>query len=275
MKPRLLDLFCGAGGCSVGYARAGFQVVGVDNDERALRRYPFPAIRADAMEVLAGGVIDLDAFDVIHASPPCQAYSIATRNSATADHAGHVARTGHMLPDTLAALTEQHGDRPWVVENVPGSDAHIYTAPWVITMCGAQHRITTAQGYRLRLKRHRLFASNVFLLAEPCSCDGRAVTSVTGTGSGTHNSTGRRPVVAPVSGHGAPGRLTASVVGHGSTHDTHSVANGGVLFSADEARRLMGCEWMTRDQVAQAIPPAYTEHIGAQLIDHLRHTAGA
>jgi DNA modification methylase len=29
--PRLLDLFCGAGGCSVGYHRAGFDVVGVDN----------------------------------------------------------------------------------------------------------------------------------------------------------------------------------------------------------------------------------------------------
>lgn len=64
--------------------------------------------------------------------------------------------------------------------------------------------------------------------------------------------------------------LVASVVGHGGTRNTSSKARGGVAFTADEARRLMGCEWMTRDEVAQAIPPAYTEFIGMQLLDHLR-----
>ena len=71
MKPRLLDLFCGAGGCSVGYARAGFEVVGVDIKPQ--KNYPFEFQQADAMEYileLAGYANGL--YDAIHASPPCQ-----------------------------------------------------------------------------------------------------------------------------------------------------------------------------------------------------------
>src|SRR4051812_21571297 len=83
-KPRLLDLFCGAGGCSVGYERAGFEVVGVDIAEQP--RYPFEFWQADAMRVL--GVLVHDGFwldyewDAIHASPPCQDYSRALRHKA-------------------------------------------------------------------------------------------------------------------------------------------------------------------------------------------------
>ena len=63
---RLLDLYCGAGGCSVGYHRAGFEVVGVDIEPQP--NYPYKFIQMDAIEFLK--TQDLSQFDVIHASPP-------------------------------------------------------------------------------------------------------------------------------------------------------------------------------------------------------------
>ena len=69
-KPRLLDLFCCAGGAAMGYHRAGFEVIGVDIDPQP--NFPFEFIQSDALALDPDWVA---SFDVIHASPPCQSYS--------------------------------------------------------------------------------------------------------------------------------------------------------------------------------------------------------
>jgi DNA (cytosine-5)-methyltransferase 1 len=103
-RPRLLDLFCGAGGAGMGYHRAGFDVVGVDVKPQP--RYPFEFVQADAM------TYPLDGFDAIHASPPCQDHS-------TTKDFGGPHGTGWMLLATRGRLSAS--GRPWVIENVQGS----------------------------------------------------------------------------------------------------------------------------------------------------------
>lgn len=141
-KPRLLDLFCCAGGAGAGYAKAGFEVVGVDNKPQP--HYPLPFIQAD--------VFDLDPkfialFDAIHASPPCQSYSdLAKRNG-----------NGHEWPrliEPVRAMLKKTG-LPYVIENVDG-------APLLdpVVLCGTMFR-------GLRVLRHRLFETNFPITAPP------------------------------------------------------------------------------------------------------------
>lgn len=111
MKPKLLDLFCGAGLAAIGYADAGFEIVGVDN--RPQPRYPYTFHCADAMEVLANPVF-LANFDAIHASPPCQHYTSSTAK---------FRKSGKTYPDLLPGTRDllEKQAKPWVIENVPGA----------------------------------------------------------------------------------------------------------------------------------------------------------
>jgi DNA (cytosine-5)-methyltransferase 1 len=148
-RPRLLDLFCGGGGASAGYHAAGFDVLGVDITDQP--DYPYPFLRADALDVLTEAEF-LTGFDVVHASPPCQAYSCATPTSRRSEHPDLVGPVRTLL---RAAVTAEPGPATYVMENVPGapmSDA--------ITLCG--------DALRLGVRRHRLFESNIPLLGSPC-----------------------------------------------------------------------------------------------------------
>jgi DNA (cytosine-5)-methyltransferase 1 len=138
-RPRLLDLFSGAGGAAVGYHRAGFEVVGVDLHPQP--HYPFEFHQADAM------TYPLDGFDAIHASPPCQAYSVANNIHGRADHP-------MLIPSVRERLLAT--GLPYVIENVP-------RGPLInpVTLCGLT--------FGLNVKRHRLFESNVFMLSPPCT----------------------------------------------------------------------------------------------------------
>jgi DNA (cytosine-5)-methyltransferase 1 len=154
-RPRLLDLFSGAGGCAVGYDRAGFDVVGVDN--RPQPRYPFAFVQADALEYAAAHGSEYDA---IHASPPCQGYSRMR-------YATGGTSAPKLIAETRAALIAT--GRPYVIENVVGAPLVAYTM-----LCGTM--------FGLRVRRHRLFetAPLLPLLTPPCSCkhgvrDGRLI----------------------------------------------------------------------------------------------------
>jgi len=104
-NPKLLDLFCGAGGCSVGYRRAGFEVIGIDHNPQ--KNYPFEFVQMDALDYLRQHG---HKFDVIHASPPCQAFSRSTR-----DKSKHPD-----LVEPVRVLLKETG-KPYIIENVPGA----------------------------------------------------------------------------------------------------------------------------------------------------------
>lgn len=213
VKPRLLDLFCSAGGAAMGYMLGGFdeyEIVGVDIDPQP--RYPFKFVQGDAL------TFPLDGFDFIHASPPCQRFSDLAHRNGNADE----------WPDLIDPIRQRliAAGVPYVIENVEG-------APLInpLMLCG-----TMFPG--LRVLRHRLFESNVPLTAP------------------AH---GRHPLVFThdkrKAHYGQLDERTAFVQ-----------VTGGGNCSVAAAKDAMHIDWMTKDELNEAIPPAYTAHIARQLL---------
>jgi hypothetical protein len=208
---KLLDLFCGGGGAAMGYHRAGFDVLGVDINPQP--NYPFPFIQADAM------TFPLDGFDAIHASPPCQAYSMAGRlhPGSSANHPDLIAPTRERLRDT---------GLPYVIENVDGAPLN-----GSMVLCGSM--------FGLRIRKHRNFETNWPLpVLAPAGCD-------------------HRDLYDPY--HGS-GRTTAK---YQEAQGTPWLPGQG---GSGRARGITG-------DVSHAIPPAYTEWIGRQLMASLERAA--
>ncbi len=208
--PRLLDLFCGAGGAAMGYHRAGFEVTGVDVNPQP--RYPFAFVQADAM------AYPLDGFDAIHASPPCQSYSRSFK---------HLATPQPMLLEAIRERLVATGV-PWVIENVVG--APIPSAP---ELFGRSGFMLCGTAFGLRVERHRLFESNVPMASSECHHKQHAMNP--------HNVAGRRRI-----------------------YTEHGRGDPELLW-----RKEMGVEWMNRHETREAIPPAYTEWIGRELLGRL------
>ncbi len=204
---KLLDLFCGAGGASMGYHQAGIDhIVGVDSARK--RRYPFTFIQADALDYLKEFG---SHFDIIHASPPCQAYA-ATKFLHTTVHPEYI--------EELRELLMSIG-KPYIIENVVGAPLHN-----PLLLCGTM--------FDLRVYRHRLFETSFSVdMPEHPPHIARAT------------SMGRGPKEAEF----------ITVVGHFS--------------GVQQARAAMGISWMSRDELAQAIPPAYTKYIGQSFVQRL------
>lgn len=147
---RLLDLYSGAGVGGVGYADVGFDVVGVDIKPQP--SHPFEFHQGDAIEWLKSDAPE--EFDVLHASPPCQAF---TRASHLRDAQGGTPSSGDLLTPTLEILRERWSHKIFVVENVPGAKSLM---PGAAVECGS--------AYSLGVRRHRLFLSNVPLVSSGC-----------------------------------------------------------------------------------------------------------
>jgi len=138
-RPRLLDLFSGAGGAAYGYHLAGFDVTGVDIAPQP--NYPFAFVQADA---LAFAEKCGHTFDCITASPPCQKYSWSAKQW-NVERADLVAPTRELL-DWLG--------KPYVIENVPG-------APLRVDL------VLTGPMFGLSVIRRRHFEMNWFCMAPP------------------------------------------------------------------------------------------------------------
>lgn len=215
MRPRLLDLFCCAGGASTGYRRAGFEVVGVDISPQP--HYPFHFVQADAL----GDIDGWGNFDAVHASPPCQHYSDLAKRNGNAD----------AWPDLVGPVRERlvATGLPFIIENVEG-------APLIdpVVLCGTMFP-------ELRVLRHRLFESNVQLETPP------------------HK---RHPLVFTYDKRkGHYGKLDQNT--------SFVQVTGGGNCSIANARAAMGIDWMTKHELNEALPPAYTEYLGRQLIAQL------
>lgn len=201
--PKLLDLFCGAGGAAMGYHRAGFEVVGVDINPQP--HYPFEFIQGDALEYCAAHGKE---FDAIHASPPCQRYSWAAARWGKENYVDLLYPT----EDLLIKI-----GKPFIIENVENAP---FRLP-VMTLCGTQ--------FGLKVIRHRKFAASFPVLNR--------------THSIKHP---KRGDFVTCAGHG----------GNGSSKYKDWVY-------------AMQIDWMSKIELAQAIPPAYTEFIGRQLMQYM------
>jgi DNA (cytosine-5)-methyltransferase 1 len=182
----------------MGLHRAGFEVVGFDIEPQP--RYPFEFHQEDALDV------DLSGFDAVWASPPCQAYSVITRDKAS--HPDLYAPTRQLLIES---------QKPYIIENVIG-------APYDsgIILCGSM--------FDMCVRRHRNFETSWMMFRAQCR----------------HQEQGR-PIT--ITGHGG---------GKPSRHSDRGVRS--------EWPVVMGMPWATPKECTQAIPPAYSEHLGHKLI---------
>ena len=218
---KLLDLFCGAGGAAMGYHRAGYDdIVGVDLVPQP--RYPFRFVQDDALAYLAQlcHTGEMAEYDLIHASPPCQAHSIGAKFKGVADS------YDDLVPATRRML--KASGRPYVIENVP-------LAPLdnPLELCGSM--------FGLPLIRHRLFECNpaIWFPPGPHACQHLYTAS----------------------------RNSYSTFANGAT----AITVAGNNYRWEDGEIAMDIDWMSnRRELSQAIPPAYTEYIGRQMLEAQR-----
>lgn len=208
MKRRALDLFCGAGGATRGLQLAGFHVTGVDLE-------PQPHYCGD--HFIQTDALDMDppryrGWDLIWASPPCQAFTAYKRRRK------HVRPRANLIPATRERV--HAAGVPYVIENVVG-------APLLepVLLCGSM--------FGLDVQRHRIFETSLPIEA-PSACRHARWT----------------PRFPPATNR---------------TNKRRTVEVGVWRIPLDVQQRAMGIDWMTREELSQAIPPLYAEYLARRL----------
>lgn len=209
MALKALDLFCGAGGASCGLERAGFEVVGVDHVDQPA--YPYRFVQMNAMDAPLGW---LSGFDLVWASPPCQAFTAYQRRKR------HVRPAPNLIPRVRALL--QRAGVPYIIENVPGAPLQDS-----VQLCGSS--------FGLDVRRHRIFETTFPVLAPECAHQWQT------------------PRFPPASNR-RNRRCTVEV--------------GVWRIPLEVQQRAMGIDWMTREELSQAVPPAYSEHLAREFRRH-------
>ena len=224
----------------MGLHEAGFEVVGVDIEPKRARRYPFTFICADALSP----PVQLEEFDLIWASPPCQAYTEVFRGRPEMKE-----KYPDLLPDTRELLAAS--GRPWIMENVPGAPLR---ADVVLT--GAM--------FDLDIVRRRHFECEGFtppfsLLVQHM---GRTVSNgdlATVAGAGANNAWNLRRQAEkkfgrPMKWRDLPPDLKDKL-------RRRNCVQGW--------RDAMGIQWMSRDELREAVPPAYSRFIATAAVEQI------
>lgn len=248
---RILDGYACAGAGAAGYAAAGLQPYGVELDPNRAKHYPFPVHIGDVLDVLdilnSGGTVgfthpdghieSLGLWDFIaaHMSPPCQAY---TRGNAV--RRDTQTKWPRLIQPTRARLIQT--GLPYIIENVKDASIELVDPT---RLCGCMFDLSTIDddGIRIHLQRIRLFETS-FAMTAPRPCDHSAHEWVAGVYGGARRDKYEAKYVRK-GGYVPPNKAVAAAL-LGVTHP------------------------MTWKELEEAIPPAYTQHIGTQLMQVLR-----
>jgi DNA (cytosine-5)-methyltransferase 1 len=247
MTPVVIDICCGAGGMSAGLQQAGWEPIGIDKADHPLRYYPFPAYQYDVSQadfaLILNALIAKHHPKLIVASPPCQGFGVLQDRQRLARYSSEA-----HPPQNLVALVRNilaHTQIPFILENVPGVP---FLPSKTIQLCGSS--------FGLRIRRHRLFECHLPTPITPPPCE--------------HDWQNRsRPYIQ------ANGALTGVVTVTGTSHaGTRLIPTQGrqpfTPTTTELARVAMGIDWMPARLLSQAVPPAYGNFIGRQILAALR-----
>lgn len=229
----LLDTFCKAGGASVGYAEAGFTVIGVDIEPQP--NYPFEFHQGDAVDFIRKYGRE---FRAVTGSPPCQGYSVTRHVTGVTGHPRLIGPTREAMRST---------GRPYVIENVESRDVREEMKD-PVRLCGSS--------FGLRVRRHRLFEADWGLTGVPCDHRWQDESKIFKIHISKSRGGFRMSGVVPVFG--------SHQVIHEDGPRPHDLKREREVCS-----RAMGIDWMTKPELNQAIPPAYTYFIGRQLMEQV------